>query len=75
MPTTTTATGHVAAQRRRTRLVQAPAAASAALLLTAGCAAGQNAQTSTEVPAIPGIDADAGQVDLRDLLIAYRAGG
>jgi hypothetical protein len=66
---------HVAAQRRRTRLVQALAATSAVLLLTAGCGAGQNAQTSKEVAAIPGIDADAGPICLRDLLIPYRADG
>jgi len=47
----------------------------AALFLLAGCGAGKEAETAREVPAIPGIDADAGPVALRDLLIPYRAGG
>lgn len=45
------------------------------LLLVSGCGAGQNAETSREVPAIPGADADAGPIALRDLLIPYREGG
>jgi hypothetical protein len=47
----------------------------AGLVLLAGCGAGKNAQTAEEVPAIPGVDVDAGQVALRDLLIPYRADG
>lgn len=44
-------------------------------LLLSGCAADQQAQTSWVVPAIPGVDADAGPIALRDLLVPYRAGG
>jgi hypothetical protein len=45
------------------------------LLLATGCGAGKNAPTSTEVPAIQGVDADAGPIALRNLLIPYQAGG
>jgi hypothetical protein len=54
---------------------QAVASATLAVLLVSGCGAGQQAQTSWDVPAIPGADADAGLISLRDLLIPYRAGG
>jgi hypothetical protein len=45
------------------------------LLLAAGCSAGQVASTSDMVPSIPGVDANAGPIGLRDLLIPYRTGG
>jgi len=51
------------------------ASTSLTLLLMSGCGAGRNAQTSHEVPAIPGVDADAGPIGLRDLLIPFREGG
>ncbi|RRR98601.1 copper chaperone PCu(A)C [Glycomyces terrestris] len=49
-------------------------AAALALALT-GCGAGQDAETSEMVPAISGVDADAGTVALRDLQIDYGDGG
>jgi len=52
----------------------APAAAALALAL-AGCGAGQNAETGDIVPAIPGVDATAGPVQLLDLLIPFKADG
>jgi hypothetical protein len=39
------------------------------------CSAGQVAATSDTVPAIPGVNADAGPIALRNLLVPYRAGG
>lgn len=45
------------------------------VLSMSGCGAGRNAQTSHDVPAIPGVDADAGPVSLRDLLIPFQEGG
>jgi len=44
-------------------------------LLLAGCGAGQNAETANVVPAIPGVDATAGPVQLLDLLIPFKADG
>lgn len=60
------------ARRRRVA-----AALATGLLATslAGCGAGRDAQTSQEVPAIPGADVDAGPIALRDLLVPFRAGG
>lgn len=46
-----------------------------AVSLVSGCSAGQQAQTSQIVPAIPGVDANAGPIALRDLDVPYRAGG
>jgi hypothetical protein len=57
------------------RILPAIGAAMLILLVTSGCGAGQAAQTSQDVPAIPGIDASAGPIDLRDLLIPFRQGG
>lgn len=57
-----------------TRLVAATLTA-IALLSMYGCGAGRNAQTSSEVPAIPGVDADAGPIGLRNLLIPFQEGG
>ena len=45
------------------------------MLFVSGCGAGQQAQTSREVAAIPGVNADAGPIALRDLLVPYRAAG
>lgn len=53
----------------------AVAVALTVLVAAAGCGTGQDAETSQIVPAIPGADADAGPVALRDLLIPYREGG
>ena len=50
------------------------AAAGAALLLT-GCAAGQRAQTSVEVPVVDGVQASVGAIDLRALTIVTPANG
>jgi hypothetical protein len=44
-------------------------------LLSAACGAGHHAQTSQEVPAIPGVDAATGPIALCDLLIPFRQGG
>jgi hypothetical protein len=60
--------------RRRSRGVAIAVAVLTALLVS-GCGAGQQAQTSRMVAAIPGVDADAGPIALRDLLVPYRAGG
>lgn len=65
--------GH--ALRHRTAVLRALGVALVAILLVSGCGAGQKAQTSQEVPAIPGADADAGPIDLRDLLVPFREGG
>jgi hypothetical protein len=59
----------------RTAMVRALGIAAATLLLASGCGAGRDAATSREVPAIPGADADAGPIALRDLLIPFREGG
>jgi hypothetical protein len=57
------------------RVLMAMAAAGLVMLVTSACGAGQAAQTSKEVPVIPGVDASAGPIDLRDLLIPFRQGG
>jgi hypothetical protein len=57
------------------RVLLAAGAALLLLLVASGCGAGQAAQTSHDVPAIPGVDASAGPIDLRDLLIPFRQGG
>ncbi len=62
--------------RRSARFVAASAllAGAAALTLVSACSAGQLAQTSEMVPAVPGVNANAGpngEIALRDLLIAY----
>jgi hypothetical protein len=46
-----------------------------AVLLASGCGAGHNAATGREVPAIPGADAGAGPMALRDLLVPFQEGG
>lgn len=57
------------------------AAAAALLLALTGCGAGQNAATGEMKPAISGVDADAGDLALRDLAVdfgesgSYPAGG
>lgn len=64
------------------RLVGAGLAGMAAVLALAGCAAGQQAQTVGQKPAIDGVAADVGQLGLRNAGIAapstgssYAAGG
>jgi len=62
--------------RRSARFVAASVllAGAAALTLVSACSAGQLAQTSEEVAAVPGVNANAGpngEIALRDLLIAY----
>jgi hypothetical protein len=57
------------------RVLLAMAATSLVLFVTSGCGAGQVAQTSQDVPAIPGVDASAGPIDLLDLLIPFRQDG
>lgn len=47
----------------------------AVALLLSGCSAGQDAQSSSQVAAIAGVDADAGPIALRDLFVPFRAGG
>ncbi|MCW6007184.1 hypothetical protein K1W54_21775 [Micromonospora sp. CPCC 205371] len=58
--------------RRNLALV---AIALTAVVTAAACGAGQEAETGRIVPAIPGADADAGPIALRDLLVPYREGG
>lgn len=81
MAITTMEVGDSAA-RRRHRAPWQPSAALlalgatlAALLLVSGCGAGRNAATSHEETAVPGVDADAGPIALRNLLIPFREGG
>lgn len=52
----------------------AAALAAAALALT-GCGAGQVTQTADTVPAITGVDVDAGSLALRDLQVEYAGDG
>jgi len=59
----------------RTAMGRALGIAAVTLLLVSGCDAGRNAETSREVAAIPGADAQAGPIALRDLLIPFRQGG
>jgi copper(I)-binding protein len=68
--------GHVTpsrTSRNRTRRLVATAVAAGlgAAAALSGCSAGQLTQTATQVPPVPGINADAGQVALRNLVIAY----
>lgn len=58
--------------RTRPRLALAAVAFGVgAVLALAGCSAGQITQTSTQVAPVVGIDVDAGQVALRNLVIEY----
>jgi hypothetical protein len=57
------------------RVLIAVGAAVLVMLVTSACGAGQAAQSSQEVPAISGVDASAGPIDLRDLLIPFRQDG
>jgi hypothetical protein len=57
------------------RVLLAMAATSLVLFVTSGCGAGQAAQTSQDVPVISGVDASAGPIVLRDLLIPFRQDG
>ena len=69
-------TGRRPAGRRRHRVRGlAGAAAAAVLLAVSGCGAGKNAETAREVAAVPGAEAQAGPIALRDLLIPFRPGG
>lgn len=54
--------------RRRVRIGASVGLTIAALLLS-GCAAGQHAQTAAEVAVLDGVQADVGQLHLRDLKI------
>jgi copper(I)-binding protein len=46
-----------------------------AVVLLAGCAAGQRAQTAIETPVLDGVGANVGSIDLRALTIANPASG
>lgn len=59
----------VTLRRRRVGAKLLPVAAAVALVLS-GCAAGQDAQTANQQPAIDGVNADAGLVGIRDAAIA-----
>jgi hypothetical protein len=59
----------------RIAVLMALGAALLVLLVASGCGSGQVAQTSQDVPTIPGVDASAGPIDLNDLLIPFRQGG
>ncbi len=72
----TAVTGTPATWQSKTRRSLALVAAALATVLTAAaCGAGREAETGRIVPAIPGADADAGPIALRDLLVPYREGG
>jgi copper(I)-binding protein len=47
----------------------------AGIALLAGCAAGQLAQSASQLPTIDGASAQAGSIALRDIVIAYPEGG
>lgn len=49
--------------------------AAGAVVLTAGCAAGQIAQTAEEQPAVPGAQASVGPIQLHNITVAYPSGG
>ncbi|MBX6748207.1 MAG: copper chaperone PCu(A)C [Micromonosporaceae bacterium] len=58
--------------RMRPRLAMAAAAVGVgAVLALAGCSAGQITQTATQVPPVVGVNLDAGDIALRNLVIAY----
>ena len=59
----------------RRSIVRAIGLATAATLLTAGCAAGQVAQTQYEKASIDGIDTSVGKVDLRGLAVEAPTSG
>jgi copper(I)-binding protein len=57
-----------------TRLVRALAGVFAGVgvvVAVSACSAGQITQTSSQVAAVPGANVDAGQIALRDLVVAY----
>jgi copper(I)-binding protein len=71
-PVTVTRTSHQIAAQARGRLVTALLAVGAgAVLAVGGCSAGQVTQTSSQVPPVPGTNADAGPISLRNLLVVY----
>jgi copper(I)-binding protein len=49
--------------------------AAGAVVLTAGCAAGQIAQTAEEVPGVPGAQATVGPIQLHNITVAYPSNG
>jgi copper(I)-binding protein len=49
--------------------------AAGAAVLTAGCAAGQIAQTAEELPGVPGAQATVGPISLHNITVAYPNGG
>ncbi|HEY8114217.1 MAG TPA: hypothetical protein VII16_15395, partial [Actinomycetes bacterium] len=51
------------------------AMATVAMFVVVACGAGQKTATSEDVPAIPGADAAAGPIVLRDLLIPFQEQG
>jgi copper(I)-binding protein len=59
----------------RRLVVAAVAAGLGGAVALAGCSVGQVTQTSSQVAPVPGINADAGQVALRNLVIAYPGPG
>jgi copper(I)-binding protein len=67
-------TARIREQSRRLPLVALTLIASGALVLT-GCAAGQRAQTAIETPAVDGVGASVGAIDIRNLSIAPPVGG
>jgi len=66
-------TARIREQSRRLPLVALTLIASGALVLT-GCAAGQRAQTAIETPAVDGVGASVGAIDIRNLSIAPPGG-
>jgi copper(I)-binding protein len=71
-PVTVTRTSHRVAAHARRRLVTALLAVGAGTVLAiGGCSAGQVTQTSSQVPPVPGTNADVGPISLRNLLVAY----
>jgi copper(I)-binding protein len=71
-PVTVARTSHQVAEHARARLVTALLAVGAGTVLAlGGCSAGQVTQTSSQVPPVPGTNADAGPISLRNLLVEY----
>jgi copper(I)-binding protein len=61
--------------RAQSRRIRVGVAAAGALLVLAGCAAGQHAQTAEETPVVDGVAANAGPMALRAVAVAPPVGG
>jgi hypothetical protein len=69
-PVVTESLGQIGRTSARPRFGMVAAAVLGAAVLMTGCAAGQHAQTSNQVPAIDGVGADSGQIGIRAAAVA-----